>query len=384
MGTVQVSQVGVGPPLPTVVSLPVPPDTARFVKALRTAHTVAFRLEVWRGGKKIGVVPYVDGEVQAQRVTGIRRSYNLTVPATTQWKTLLATPGLELRPYRGINFGYGAPQLYPLGRFPVMANSINTDVGSGIPIAANDYWGLVAADQFPFPRASPPSGQISSIAATLINESLSQVGLPNCIVTATATTAITPVVWDSDRSAAIADLMTAINAEAFIDANGQAWIQDRKQIGTTGYPIIDGDMGTRVSLVATTDWSGIFNIISVRSTTTDPALVFPNITVAITDATSPAYWQRIGRRVFPFSSAQVYTTDQATAVAKTLLLQKSIAARTLSIDCVPNMQLTEGDTIATAIDGIPELAQIQTITYPMVKENVQKITTVSGGGSDGN
>lgn len=354
----------------------------RFTTALQTSHTMATRLDAYRGGQLVASgLQYIDGEVAAARVTGIRRGYNLNVPATPQWKALLATPGLELRPFRGLNYGYGPKELYPLGRFPVMANSLDTAVGNAIPVSTSDYWSLIVADQFTFPRASP-TGQIRYVMAQLMDESLSQIGLPKTIVTATSTLAVTPVVWASDRSGAIGELATSISAEAFIDANGQPWVQDRKPIGVPVYTVTDGVGGTRVNLVATTDWSGVFNVVSVTSTTTDPAFVFPNITVSIQDPTSPAYWRRIGRRVYPYSSAQVYTTAQATSVAQTLLAKYSQPARTLAISCVPNVTLNEGDTIATTVDGgRTENAQIQTITYPMTDDGVQKITTISGGGN---
>lgn len=346
--------------------------TTKWAKALATSHTATIRCEVWdRGEKVLDSLPLIDGMVTDKWVTGTRRTLSVTVPHTPQWRELLATPMIELRPYRGINYGSGAPEVVPLGQFPVMFDADDVDPRQPLQIDADDKWQIILSDSFYGPTVSK-TGLIRTEIARLIGQTA--LGTP----TSSATSAAQMVqrIYQGSRHDAIAELCAAIGAEVFVNRQGQAILRNRKPTSAPSALIVSGDEGTMIGLRAEREWRDVYNVVSVIPTATNVS--FAPVVVSITDTADPAHPARIGRRVYPWSTPLVADVGQAATAGKEMLRKLSAPQRSLAIQCIPNVALDASDCVAVIWpDGTYEAAQIDQITHPLNPHAPQQISTVT-------
>lgn len=345
--------------------------TAKWARALATSHTATIRCEVWdRGEKIVPSLPLLSGSVTDKWVSGTRRNIEITVPPLPQWRELLATPLIELRPYRGINYGYGAPEVLPLGQFPVLYDADNADPKQPLQITADDKWQTILADDFYGPTVSG-TGLIRDEIVKLVQ----QTTLGPVTVTATSTAAMTLRLYSDSRHAAIMDLCTAIGAEIFVSRRGQVILRDRRASVAPSATIRGGEQGSLVTLQAERDWGQVYNVVVVRPTATNVA--FTPVIVSITDTSDPAHPSRIGRRVYRYDTSLVADPAQAKKAGLEMLRKLSAPQRSLSLSCVPNAAIDASDTIAAIWPSdLYETAQVDQIAHPLVPETAQPITTV--------
>lgn len=347
----------------------------RWAPALAASHRADCRVQVWRDGVLLATVRPLSGSVTDDWVTGTRRSMTATFDPSLE---SLITSGVTLIPQRGINYGHGVPELLNLGVFPVTGNSTGILSDRTVQVTCQDGWQWVTGSTFLRPKSSNPAITVPVQMGRLITDTAMW---PTVDVQSTASMKTPSLVWDSDRSQAIADLATLIGAEAYINRSGVPVVRQRKAIAA---PVLTVGGARLLDLTAEVSTAGIYNVVVASTTSTDPSIAFDPVIVRIIDRTHPAFPSpgRMIARPFqltgPFRSA---TEARSAAVAK--LDKLSAPARQVTIDCIPDASLDASDTIAFRWpSGVVETAQIQSITHPLTVADTQQITTVATGGGD--
>lgn len=351
--------------------------TPRWRATIASSHTVAIRCEVWDQGRIIGQVAPIDGRATDQWVTGVRRSLTLTLPSTDR---RVVYPGVEIRPYRGIDYGVGGVELLPLGQFPITATDIGIRPDATISVSAQDKWTWIAVSTFVTPRASDVGILVRDQIARLIMET-GQWGPADIQITATSTAVMTAQVWDSDRHAAIADLCELIGAEAFVTRRGGIVIRDRAQIwnpaATLSAPgqIVDGSYSISTADVA--------NVVVATSNVTDETTKLDPYIARITDPHHPAY----PRQGVPTSTARISgpwkTVDEQRVAAEKKLSAVAGPAEVIKATMLPDPMLDAADSVTIVLPGHPSrIAQLATITHPLTVGGLADIATVSPRSED--
>lgn len=361
------------------------PTSDAWLPKVVAGFELARRVEVWSDtGRHIGNLPVTDGSVKDDWVSGVRRSVALSVPPTPEVRVMLL-PGVELKVFSGVGYGYGQPELLPHGWFPVTDTSVS-EVGTTISLNVTDRWQWVARYDFLVPTATTVGATIQSQIAQFIADTnrwrLSDV---QQLATSQARV-VTSQVFDTSqggRATAIHDLAASIGAEVFINRTGFPVIRDRMALGSTRGSFRAGNggrlRGNPAPSVALSDVD-VYNSVRVSSTNTDPAFKQADYVASITDLKHPAYPRRGIYRQFPFSSAQYSTPAQMKAAAEKLLTKVSRRARQVTFTATaPDASLDASDTVAVNLPsvGVDQRFQIQSISHPLSAGGTQDFTLVS-------
>jgi len=345
------------------------PVSARFHSILGGPHQAQFRCDVYsRGILQATEVPYKNGAVTDQWVTGQRRNLTLEVPDTYWWKKWLALPALEVRPWAGVSYGQGGSELCPMGVFEVLVKPRNLIPGS-LSLKAPDRWNRVVS-QFLRPEWSRTELTAAQAAVYVLQDQASEP-----VSNLATSLARTPnVLWQGAKQKVITDLLTPIAAEAFFDRMGFGVVKDRGYVwpATTVRP---GRGGTVQDITASADFSVVRNALSVSSSNTD--VVFETVSAAITDPTDPAHPDTIGLRSEALTSSVLSNQDEAKVMLYSELRKRAAFSRQLSITQIPDYSLDAGDVTVACWDqfGDYEFVGIQSISHPL-REGMQQITTV--------
>ena len=123
------------------------PSSAAFKSAVRTAHTVIAKAEVWASDQKLQEINISEGSVSVNAGSAVRRTCEVTVVTDRETANLvpdndfdLLTPfGNELRLYRGVQYADGTEEYVPLGVFVITEVAIqDTNEGVVIKLAGED------------------------------------------------------------------------------------------------------------------------------------------------------------------------------------------------------------------------------------------------------
>lgn len=327
------------------------------------------RVDLWQRDYVLASdVPIREGSVTESWKTGVRSTLSLSVEPSPEWLAWLAEPDLEILPYAGFDYGL-TQELVPLGVFPVLFPGVSAPL-KAISLSGQDHWQYVVSAKFLFPTMSYP-GLIRDVAAQLAAEL--GLGAPRLhpvtmepayvpLVTASSAAEMTPVLWDRSRSDVVAQLVESIGAEAFINRYGQPEVRDR--VTQPGRDLSDGSGGAVISVDSAVDWSDVINSIAVTSSKS--GVVFDPAIVEITDPTHPASNFNIGPRYDAWSSPLMEDRAQAMLAAQSILLRRSSAARSWSVQCMPDPARMPGDefTLTTAAHGANRVA-VQEVTHPL-------------------
>ncbi|GAA2566400.1 hypothetical protein GCM10010435_44500 [Winogradskya consettensis] len=354
------------------------PVTSIFGPALRASHTVVVRVDAYYAGTLLlQDLPITGGTVTVNSGTGVRRTLDVTIADESLWPQLDVI-GIELRPYRGVRYPSGAAELVPLGVFCVDSTSMRVRPGSGIQVrAAPDRWARVQRAQFETPQASVRGNMIRQEIIRLVTAAVPGITVTD---TTTATTLVTPLVWDRDRAGTAADLATAIAAEVYFDVDGglvlepapllsqvPVWTVDASANGI----LLDGDIAR--------DRSRTYNVVVASMGAVDGRTPFAPQIAADTDPTSRTWVDGpFGRVPYYYSSPNLHTTAQALAAAKALLAKVKAINAQLSVESVVHPGLDRGDVMTVLTPaGILERHLIDSLTVPLEVGGVQRITARS-------
>jgi hypothetical protein len=327
--------------------------SARFAAAVRSSHRLVTRATLIPARGAPVPVPVAEWEVTCDRTSKTRRTLRATlgdgIPLGVRG---LSVYGALLQLEHGIDYGDGAVELLPVGRFRLDSrDTAHPGVGSSIT-----GYGLeqpVQDAKFLTPRTASGSSAVDLIT-TLIREAI-----PGAVVInrASRDTAVRQVTWDQERWDAIdgtdASLASALGAEVFADGRGRFIITDVPTIADRPVWTVDeGPGGVKVSEAASETASGVNNIIVATGDGTDGTAPVGPVIAYDDDPTSPTYWRGpFGARPRFYSSPLLTTAAAAGAAARSVLADSLGIVRSLSFESLPHPGLEPGDVVGVAREG---------------------------------
>ena len=325
----------------------------RFLAALRQMHTVSVRATIYRPSAPTTpiAVNVIGGQVTADIDARVRRQASLDVAfALADDVTIDVVRELPFGGYcvieRGIVYANGEVERVQLGRFRV-ENVTWPDVQGRAALTLADRMAQVADEPFitPFtPGGLKPSDAIVVAVQQVFASTIAY----HVSTTPASETTLIDVFYDEDRAAAISDLASGIDAQAFFDNLGDFVLRPRPSVTPSGTPVwsIDaGEDGVLLGADESLDRSNVRNGVSVRALP-DPTLA-PIYSLAIdNDPASPTRWGGpFGKVALIVNSTSIQTQAQADATAASLLNLRLGLSRTLELRSVPNPALEPGDLI---------------------------------------
>ena len=340
-------------------------DPDRFGRVTAASHRSTARVAMYAAGELLTAsAPILNGEVRYDWGTGIRASLTLTVPPIPRWLDWFRLFPLTAVVYRGLDYGQTSVEV-PMGVFPLLPPDRESPTAP-LTITANDRWQWVLDDRLVSPSRQPARPKTKDFIAEL----LAEVDLTP-VVTATSPARLAPQVWDQDRSDIIADLCTAIDAEAYVDRQGVARVRDFDPV-STGSVIRDGAGGTIVTIREAAQWDEVRNRVHAWSTNADSLGV--RALASIIEPTHPLHESKIGRKVEVYESPQLWDQLQAYRAARNVLRKKAKLGRVYTISCVPDPRRDPGDRFTLQSPLGTESCVIQSVSTPL-EAGVQTITT---------
>lgn len=356
------------------------PVSSRFLAALRQSHRAVFRLDAYLGSTLLASdIPFEAGMVTVNGGTGVRRTLSVTITDRDMWDVLI-TPGVDLLPYRGIQFpGTSTPEMVPLGKFrsPQKGRGLTVDAAAIKVQSAPDWWHRIQRAGIEKPVASITTNMIRTEIVRLAT-----VAVPGLVATSTATMTVKPgpMVWEWDRAAAINDLATSIGAEVYFDNVGVLVLRDAPLLSAPPVWTVDASpTGVLLGGDESRDESRTYNVVvAYPSSVTGQALYAP-VVVADTDPTSPTYvGGNYGRVPLRWTTPSMTTAVQAAAAGRTILNRIKAINAQLSVESVVNPALDRGDVITVLKpDGTTERHLVDSVTVPLDITSAQQITTRS-------
>lgn len=339
----------------------IPSASPRYRDALARPHRAYVRVEVWRDGIKVeelaqnttGSYTYAQpvfssGQVRVTYSSRVTRVLTLVVPDFLYpWNEtdLLAPYGNELHVWRGIEYGDGSVDEFPVFRGPITKPT----PGQGrVTIEASDraYW--VVACGFSVPTASNAGADLVDEIERLILEAVPDATFGTHD---TFTETVPSLAYDADRGAALDNLCKTADAVWYALADGSFVVRRAPwtaAVAQAPIALSDGDGGTLFSAYPNRSVEGVYNRITVTSERGDgsPAMY---ATAEDSDPTSPIY---VGGP-FRARSTQVRVTgavsqDQLYRAARALLRRSRARVTAWQYTMVPDASLELGDLIESS------------------------------------
>lgn len=351
----------------------IPSHRNTYRAALAGSHEAFSRVEVWRAGVQVEELRYVrpaslvrntpvftSGSVRATLQSRVARTLDLTVP---EWlypfkPTGLLNPyGTQLRAYRGIRYGDGG-----VDEFPVFVGSI-LDVkpsgGGTARVSAGDLARDVIAAGFSAPARA-------TVGAPVFDEFLSLVGegLPGATFgrSDTFTEKVPELSYDFDRGAAIDGIAKAAGAFWYPLAGGDFVLRRipwTVNVSTMPLPMRDGVGGTVSSAYPDRSASGVYSRITCTVERTDGSDPI-SATADDLDPASPTYiLGPFGVKAGKVQLNQAATASTTFQAARTILARSKALTESWQITCVPDPSIELGDPIDLTYTGsMPEPAYV--------------------------
>lgn len=364
--------------------------TDRFADTLTASHQLATRVEVLHDGAAVQALDVVtDGTVTLD--SGARRRGRLTGLTLADpdrslapdgiLAELLAYPGAEIQPWRGVAYPDTAPELVPLGVFRIDEVDVDdTPAGQTITITGPDRTAAAEDDRL----EDTTTVAAGTNLADLIRAILAPV-VPSARFWLPATTAVTtePAVWEAGTT-------RWAWAEAVADALGWLlWFDGIGDVrgGPTPEPFTElagaslvaaGAGSTVIRRIGSVARADLYNAVIATGEPVGTAAPVRGVAYDL-DPTSPTRWGGpFGRRPRFYSSPLITTQAQATATAASILERTRKLSRRWRLTTVPHPHLEPGDTLAvTGRDGSTVAHLIDAITVPLAADGRQSITTRS-------
>lgn len=358
----------------------IPPRNPWYRKALAGPHEAYARVEVWRSGIQVDELAYVDrgtpytrgapvffnGAVRATLASRVTRTMDLTVPESLYpWGTsdLLNPYGTELRAFKGVRYGNGSPD-----EFPVFVGTIEEASPPQLGqcrLKASDTALRVAAAGFRSPQAAQVGDRVLDEFERVVLDANPRATFG----THSAITALVPqLTYDSDRGQALDSLAGGASANWYTLPDGRyvmRLVPWTAPLTTAPLPLFDGPGGTLLDAYPLRSASGIYNQVTVLSDRTDggPALY---ATASDVDLASPT---RIDGP-FGVRSKQVRVTGaanqgQLSALARVELARSQALTASWSLTCVPDASIELGDPLGVLFRGRDATQFAASFTMPL-------------------
>lgn len=350
------------------------PVTSRFLKEIQGSHTVYSYVVATSPNNQSrplavtsGSSVTVDGTAQIRRYATI----NLVDP-TGDIEDILAIPGTEIRPYRGVKYSDGTTEVCPLGVLRISTVQLVDSIGGSriIQVQAYDRSRTVIRDQFTVPYIVPSGTNIIDAIQAILGRTFDDLEYDS-ISTTLVTTA--PKMYDaqSDPWKACVELAQSIGCDIYFDPIGHVTIAppvDIDSLPAPDFSYVEGSGCTMLDIQKTyTDEPGFNGVVLVGESVGDE--VPPVMSLQWdTEPTSPTYHLGpYGEVPYFIQDSNIKTQTDADNAALAILKGLLGFSVQLVIDSIFNPALDAGDIVKVvrARSNINDLYVIDGISQPL-------------------
>jgi hypothetical protein len=362
------------------------PQTTFYRQALAAAHNAYSRVELWKSGVKqeefnLGDPNnpadwhrpvYFTGSIRATLNSRVARTLSMNVPAWMypyEDTDLLDTFGTHLRCYRGIRYGDGTVDEFPVFVGPL--KRVTMQVGDVATLTASDLANEVILAGFTGPSQSDVGGNIVTEFERLVSG-----GYPAAVFgpSDTFVNTVPPLSYDTDRGAAIDSLAKAAGAFWYPLADGRFVIRripwtvplsmQPLRMGSGDEADLAG-LGTVTSAWPDRGNDGVINRLTIsveRPDGSDPVYA----TVEDLDPASKTFIG--GPYGVKAATIRITSADNAAtalSAAKAAFAKGKARTETWRINCVPDASIELGDAIGLYWRGRFKLQLVAGFTLPL-------------------
>lgn len=332
------------------------------------------RASAWLGGTLLAEsVPITAGTEDCDRSLNVPDRVTLTVPrrhngidwTPTSDTSPLAASGQRLKIQLGVGVAGGAVEWFPRGEFLVLSTVPSSD---GLALTVTCGGLLTLTQEADFVTPFQPTGTIASTLRKLLEPAVlvNLLDAPDDRAVPAGT-----INWDSDRMAAVAELLDAWPADLLMHEQGYARIVPSLEDGDAPVKTyLEGAGGTVVAVSGSTSRDGGFNVVVATGYAADGGEVRG---LAYVETGPWAYG--IGSATplpvpFGYSSPLLTTNAQCIAAARTVLARKLRAGvkrrYTITGPLDPRLQLADPVWLTTADGTVDELCTVEALRLPYV------------------
>lgn len=329
------------------------------------------RASAWLGGTLLAAnVPITAGNEEGDRSLNVPDRVVLTVPRRhngVDWTPVsdtspLAAAGQQLKIQLGVGTAGGQVEWFPRGTF-LIEQTIPSSDGLSLQVTCGGLLSLPEEADFVTPFQ--PTGTIASTLRKLLEPAV----LVNLLDAPDDRAVPSGVNWDTDRLAAVGELLDAWPADLLMHEQGYARIVPTLEVGDTPVKTyLEGAGGTVVSVSGSTSRDGGFNVVVATGYAADGGEVRG---LAYVETGPWAYG--IGSATplpvpFGYSSPLLTTNAQCTAAARTVLARKLRAGvkrrYTVTGPVDPRLQLADPAWLTLADGSVDELCTVEAFRLP--------------------
>lgn len=349
--------------------------SSNYESALCRPHQVYTRVDVYSGAGVLleSDLPFIDGTVSATLTSRVARRFSLTLDDEfypDEIDDLLAPFGNEVRAYRGITYGDGLDEFFPVFRGRI--NDVDLNDEGQVSLTALDRASDVVAAGFDGPHSSGPD-RVTEGFRNLILEAL-----PDAVFDSTMDETIWEsyprMIWESDRGQAADDLADSAAAFWFPTADGTftmikvPWTRDTLSLFT----LRDGPLGQIERSQASRSRENVFNSVTVYAERVDGSE--PVFFTARDDIpTSPSFPGTFGVRAQQISIQAALNEAQARQAAETALRRSKALTETWALEIVPDASIELGDTFTLEARGRTAVQCVAGFSLPMTTEGTMTL-----------
>jgi hypothetical protein len=333
-------------------------------QAFTGSYQAAVRADLWRAGRRIVTdAPLSAASVSVDAAQFVRRNASVSLVDDTHVGTqrlaqVLATPGCEIRLYRGASFA-GRSELLPVhwGVVDVVPASTPTRT---IQVTSPDLAARVAYDRFPTPRRSTRGLTIAAQIKQLWRETLPRAPFVDL---SGSRTAVVDTVWESDRNDAISKLAASIGCETFLRPDGAVVLRRISSVvGVATHTVRHGH--ALVEAAVTADFSRVRNHVVARAERADGTTLSGEW--VDNDPASPTSVPNLGRRTGFFASTFFTTRAQCVAAARAQVYRTQGAAVTVQYTALAHPGVEAGERHDVVVDGQVHRILLDTVEYDLL------------------
>lgn len=335
---------------------------------VQRSFTMDVRAEVWLEDELlVADVPISDGSEELDRSLSVPERVSLTVPRRdrgTDWDPShdpehpLAAYGQRLRVDYGVHLGGDSWEWINRGWYVITDSSV-----SGETVSVNAAGLLTLVDEAKFVAPFQPSGTLVSTVRSLVEPALT-VSFDGLLADRSVPLGMQ---WDSDRLAALNEVLDAWPADGRVTEDGFLLIEPLDDTGDAVLALTDGVGGTVVRWQGSTSREGAFNAVVAQGEDSEGNQV--QGVVYDTLGSSPF---RLGGpfNELPvptsFYSPLMTTVAQCRKGAATYMARlRRTASRRLEVTMVPHPGLVLGDIVAVTGAGLTgALCMIEAMSLP--------------------
>jgi hypothetical protein len=343
----------------------IPSVRHEYRTALAGSHEAYSRVEVWRSGVQVeelrfrrpddlvrNAPVFIGGSVRATLQSRVARTLDLTVP---EWlypfksSDLLNPYGTQLRAFRGIRYGDGGLDEFPVFVGPVL--SVKPSGGGIARVSAADLANEVIAAGFPAPSRANVGDPVLTEFQRIVDAAIPDATFG---VSDAFSEVVPELSYDFDRGAALDGIAKAASAFWYPLAGGQFVLRRvpwTVNLSTMPLPMSDGVGGTLRTAYPDRSRAGVYSRITVtmeRADGGDPL----SATADDLDPSSPTYTLGpYGVKAGRVQLNQAASESSLVRAAQTILARSKALTESWQISCVPDGSIELGDPIDLTYAG---------------------------------